>query len=158
MHIWEVIVGTFEKKRDIYFALCATLISALLLCKALGYSTDSAIFPIFLTCLMLFLAVLLLIKSILAKVTHDNSQQEHISQGALLRCALGVLGSTAIYIAGIMYVGYFVSTAIFFLSVMLLYGKNELVPSLAATAIFLLTIYGLFVYFLGINLPQSLLF
>ncbi len=150
-------MGTFEKKRDIYFSLCAVMFSAFLLLNALSYAAESAAFPVFLTSLMVFFAVILLIKSILTSPIQEDDQAARAQYKGLVRCAFGVIGSTCLYVAGIVYVGYFVSTAVFFLSVMLLYGKNKLFPSLLATTSFLVIIYALFVYFLGIHLPQSLL-
>jgi hypothetical protein len=41
---------------------------------------------------------------------------------------------------------------------MLVYGKNKLLPSLLSLAGFVAVMYSLFVWFLGMRLPEGLLF
>ncbi len=150
-------MNAFQKKRDVYFSFCAILVSAFLLCKSLTYASESAVFPLFLTSLMLLLAVLLLIKTLREQVVHGEDTSAVVAFWGTVKCALWVISATAAYVAGIIYLGYFVSTAVFFLSIMLGYGKNAWLPSLLSTVGFLAIIYGLFVSFLGISLPQGIL-
>jgi len=57
-----------------------------------------------------------------------------------------------------MYIGYFVSSIIFLVGTMSVFGKQSLFTKTIATAGFLLVVYALFVSFLGLRLPEGLLF
>jgi len=151
----------YEKKRDCIFALVATAISTLGLVQAFTYPPESSNFPKFLLWLMLLFSVLLLIKNIRTAAVSVDAASAAASRAGLydsLKTAAFVICGTAVYALAIRYIGYFVGTAAFFLYVMLVYGKNKLLPSLLSLAGFVAVMYSLFVWFLGMRLPEGLLF
>ncbi len=75
-----------------------------------------------------------------------------------LKAPVLVFSLTIAYLAGIMYIGYFVSNTIFLIGTMSIFGRQGLFTKTIATAGFLLVVYALFVSFLGLRLPEGLLF
>ena len=69
-----------------------------------------------------------------------------------------VFVSTAAYLFCIGYVGYFVSTVIYMSASMFFFGERRPLPIAAAVLVFLAVIYALFVSFLGLRLPEGILF
>lgn len=151
----------YEKKRDFVFSFVATALSIILLLQAYTYSPESSSFPKFLLGFMLICSTYLLIKNILGKVSSDSldaTNKEASELIASVKVALCVIGSTVAYALAIQYIGYFVSTTIFFLSIMIVYGKNAIWLSVVTSATFMLIMYVLFIWFLGMRLPKGLLF
>lgn len=160
---WTFLGGTnmthYEKKRDFIFSFIATALSIILLMQAYTYSPESSGFPKFLLGFMLICSVYLLIKSIRVKVRDSSVVSTEVGELlASLRVALCVIGGTIAYALAIQYIGYFVSTSLFFLIIMIGYGKNAVWLSVASSGGFMLTMYVLFVWFLGMRLPEGLLF
>ena len=56
------------------------------------------------------------------------------------------------------YIGYFVSTVVYMALSMFFFGERRPLPIAAAVIIFLAVIYALFVSFLGLRLPEGVLF
>ena len=65
---------------------------------------------------------------------------------------------TSLYVLAIDYIGYFAATAAFLLGAMALFGNRRLLVMGCVTASFLALIYALFVLFMGVRLPEGLLF
>ncbi len=69
-----------------------------------------------------------------------------------------VFAVTAAYVFAVNYAGYFVSTVVFMFLAMFLFGERRILPMAGATAVFLGVVYALFVSFLGLRLPEGILF
>ena len=50
------------------------------------------------------------------------------------------------------------ATTVYMLVMMFLFGERRIIPMGAAVAVFLIVIYALFVHFLGLRLPEGILF
>ena len=149
---------SYEKKRERLFAVFMTAASAILLIRSCMYAPESSGFPRFLTGLMLFFSLILLVKSFRAPKRAAGEAVPSRTFRQLFGVPIFVIGSTILYAAGIRYLGYFASTTVFFLWFMAFYGKNTLWLSLVASISFMTVTYGLFIRFLGMRLPEGLLF
>lgn len=150
-----------KTNKELFFAVSITVISSLLLMTSFSYPSESSEFPRFLCALMLLFSVLILIKALRSKRAAEenaNSEEHSGSMICKLKVPAIVFSLTIAYIAGIMYIGYFVSSIIFLIGTMSVFGKQGLIAKTIATAGFLLVVYALFVSFLGLRLPEGLLF
>lgn len=150
----------YEKKRDIIFAVATSVFSGLLLALAFSYPPASSGFPKFLLGLMLLLSLLLLAKSFRARAAAvpEKDKSDAAALRKNMKTALAVIGSTAAYALAVRHIGYFSATTAFLLGVMVLYGKNKLLSAMTASVAFMAVMYALFVWFLGMRLPEGLLF
>ncbi|MDR1708641.1 MAG: tripartite tricarboxylate transporter TctB family protein [Candidatus Accumulibacter sp.] len=149
---------SYEKKREVIFAVTMTAISALLLARSCMYAPESSGFPRFLTGLMLLFSLILLTKSWRTRSAPINADAVHRTFRQIFGLPAFVIGGAILYAIGIKYVGYFASTMLFFLGAMVFYGKNKLWKALVASVSFMAVMYGLFVRFLGMRLPDGLLY
>ena len=151
-------------QKELNFSLSITAISAVFLFQSFAYPAESSSFPRFLTILMLFFSLMLLIKSIRERVADfgaiprtETSRTSYFSLPRKRKVALFIFAGTLLYVGAIQYIGYFVSTIVFFVGMMTLFGRHKLLISLCTSAAFLLVMYALFVKFLGLRLPEGLL-
>ncbi|MDO4988610.1 MAG: tripartite tricarboxylate transporter TctB family protein [Synergistes sp.] len=143
--------------KDKFFAVAVTLISALLTAQAFSYPYESSQFPRFLCILMLLFSAIMLIKNLKSN-TSQTTELSAASFAAATKIPVAVFGSVTIYVVGIAYIGYFVSTALFMALTMIGFGERKVLHIAAAIAVFLAVVYALFVSFLGLRLPEGLLF
>lgn len=150
-----------KTSKELFFAVSITVISSLLLITSFTYPAESSEFPRFLCGLMLFFSVLILVKALRSRrVAKENINTEESSGSIMFKLKVPaiVFSLTIAYVVGIMYIGYFVSSIIFLVGTMSVFGKQGLFAKTIATAGFLLVVYALFVSFLGLRLPEGLLF
>ena len=150
-----------NRKKEFFFAVSATLISLALLLTSFTYPTESSEFPRFLTGLMLLFSLLMLVKNLRLKKEQKGQETPNNADVALfgkLKVPVIVFSVTIAYVVGIVYLGYFTSSVIFLIGTMSLFGKEKFLVKTVATAGFLLIVFALFVNFLGLRLPQGLLF
>ena len=76
---------------------------------------------------------------------------------ATLYPPIKVFVASAVYVLAIGYLGYFASTALFLCGSMYWFGKHGPVVLISVSGGFILTIYALFVLFIGVRLPEGLL-
>jgi len=145
-----------NKTKELFFAVSISVISLLLLMTSFTYPRESSDFPRFLCGLMVVFSLLILIKTLRLPVGTKETYTGNI--WGRLKIPAIVFFVTIAYVVGIMYIGYFVSSVIFFIGSMSVFGREKLLPKAIATAGFLIVVYALFVSFLGIRLPQGLLF
>ena len=145
-----------NKTKELFFAVSISMITLLLLVTSFPYPRESSDFPRFLCGPMVVFSL-----SILVKTLRLPAGTKEIDTGNIwgrLKVPAIVFSVTIAYIVGIMYIGYFVSSVIFFIGSMSVFGREKLMPKAIATAGFLIGVYALVVSFLGIRLPQGLLF
>ena len=150
-----------KTSKELFFAVSITLISLLLLITSFTYPAESSQFPRFLCGLMLLFSVLIRVKGLRSKTGTKEKSNTEVSSGSImvkLKAPVLVFSLTIAYLAGIMYIGYFVSSTIFLIGTMSIFGRQGLFTKTIATAGFLLVVYALFVSFLGLRLPEGLLF
>ena len=145
-----------NKKKELFFAVSISLISLILLVTSFTYPRESSDFPRFLCGLMVLFSLLILIKTLRLPSGTEKTEADNI--WSRLKIPSIIFSLTIAYMVGIMYVGYFVSSVVFFIGSMSVFGREKLMPKAIATAGFLIVVYALFVSFLGIRLPQGLLF
>lgn len=147
-------VGFVYINKEKVYSLSVTVISALLTVQAFRYPAESSHFPRFLCILMVLFSLISLSKALKDK----DAEREEISFASTIKLPLIVFITAIAYIFGIAYVGYFVSTAVYMLFMMLLFGEKRIIPMGVAIAAFIIVIYALFVHFLGLRLPEGILF
>ncbi len=150
-----------NRKKEFFFAVSAALISLVLLITSFTYPKESSEFPRFLTGLMLLFSLLMLVKNLRIKRELQDKEISEKTDGILfksLKVPVIVFSVTIAYVVGIIYIGYFVSSIIFLIGTMSYFGKEKFWVKVVATGGFLLIVFALFVSFLGLRLPQGLLF
>ena len=143
----------YINKEKVY-SLSVTAISALLTVQAFRYPAESSHFPRFLCVLMVLFSLISLSRALKEK----EPKREEVTFASTIKLPLIVFLTANAYIFGIAYIGYFVSTAVYMIFMMLLFGERRIVPIGAAIAVFIIVIYALFVHFLGLRLPEGILF
>lgn len=143
----------YINKEKVY-SLSVTAISALLTVQAFRYPAESSHFPRFLCVLMVLFSLISLSRALKEK----EPKREEVTFASTVKLPLIVFLTAIAYIFGIAYIGYFVSTAVYMIFMMLLFGERRIVPIGAAIAVFIIVIYALFVHFLGLRLPEGILF
>lgn len=146
-----------NRTKELFFAISISIISLLLIATSFTYPPESSDFPKFLCGLMVLFSFLILIKALRLSVGVKGSDTCSVIAGKLKTPAM-IFSMTIAYIAGIMYIGYFVSSVVFFMGSMSVFGKEKFMSKAIAAAGFLVVVYALFVSFLGIRLPEGLLF
>lgn len=139
--------------REKVYSLGTTVISILLMIQAFRYPTESSQFPRFLCILMVVFSLLSMIRAIKGK-----ENEKKLILYSTCKVPVAVFGSAILYVIGISYIGYFVSSIAYLLISMLIFGERRIVPMIVASLVFLAAIYALFVQFLGLRLPIGILF
>lgn len=132
------------------------LLSSAFLVQALSYAAESSQFPRFLMGVQLLFSLIFLFQQFRQPLEPKTVQNLEVI--ASLVPAFKVFLITSLYVLAIDYVGYFSATAAFLLGAMALFGNRRLVVMGLVTGSFLALIYALFVLFMGVRLPQGLLF
>ena len=155
-----------KDKKELIFSSVITAVSGLLMLQSFRYPPESSGFPRFLTILMLCFSLMLLVRSVKiyqASAKNRSSEGETKEGGEQplmkkLSIPLVIFASTGAYAVAIQHIGYFVSTTLFFLGTMTYFGRHRLWVSFLASLAFMLVIYALFIKFLGLRMPEGLLF
>ncbi|MDX9783427.1 MAG: tripartite tricarboxylate transporter TctB family protein [Spirochaetia bacterium] len=155
-------MAKISRKKEIGFAAGMSLISAAFLVQAYLYPPESSQFPRFLMMLQTAFCLVLLWKAIrqprkVSAVAADTAGGGKKNLLAELKVPLQIFVASSAYLIGISTVGYFVASSLFLAGTMFWFGTRKPVVIIGVTAGFLLTIYALFVLFIGVRLPQSLL-
>lgn len=146
----------YSHRKDRSFAVIMVLLSAAFLAQSLRYPAESSQFPRFLMGVQLLFSLIFLFQQFRHPLGPKAVQSGEVI--ASLVPAFKVFLITSLYVLAIDYIGYFSATAAFLLGAMALFGNRRLVVMGLVTACFLALIYALFVLFMGVRLPQGLLF
>lgn len=147
--------------KELFFAIAITVISAILFFISFTYPAKSSDFPKFLCGLMLLFSILILLKAVRSHTTaqkSDNAGENDEKIITTLKVPAIIFSLTIAYVVGIIYIGYFVSSVVFLITMMSIFGKQKLLTKIIATLLFLIVVYVFFVSFLGLRLSQGLLF
>jgi hypothetical protein len=146
----------YSQRKDRSFAVIMVLLSAAFLAQSFRYPADSSQFPRFLMGVQLLFSLIFLFQQFRLPLEAKTVPGRDVL--ASLWPAFKVFLITSLYVLAIDYVGYFSATAGFLMGAMALFGNRRLVVMASVTACFLAVIYALFVLFMGVRLPQGLLF
>ncbi len=155
-------MAKISRKKEIGFAAAMSLISAAFLVQSYLYPPESSQFPRFLMMLQTAFCLALLWKAVKQPKESGAKDVDTVAgrqQGALseLKVPLQIFVASSAYLIGIGTLGYFVASSLFLAGTMFWFGTRRPIVIIGVTAGFLLTIYALFVLFIGVRLPQSLL-
>ena len=143
------------KRKEIVFAVLMTGLSAALLGSTYSYPSESVQFPRFLIVLQLLFSIILLLRS-LRLPSSKTTQSSSTTANRIV--PFQIFTAISAYILAIEHIGYFVATALFLMGSMYLFGRHRATALIGVTAAFLLTVYILFGLFIGVRLPEGLLF
>ncbi len=155
-------MAKISRKKEIGFAAAMSLISAAFLVQSYLYPPESSQFPRFLMMLQTAFCLVLLWKAVKqpregGARASDTVAGRKLGSFGELKVPLQIFVASSAYLIGISTLGYFVASSIFLAGTMYWFGTRRPVVIIGVTAGFLLTIYALFVLFIGVRLPQSLL-
>lgn len=150
-------------RKERWFATFMVVASALLLAQAFRYAPESSLFPRFLMILQLAFSIILWIQAFRLSTdvrpnAPDATPNDTLDTLVSLYAPFKVFVSVSLYIVAIGYLGYFVATALFLCVAMFWFGSRRPVVVVAVSAGFLIIVYALFVTFMGVRLPEGLLF
>lgn len=146
----------YSQRKDRSFAVIMVLLSAALLAQSLRYPAESSQFPRFLMGVQLLFSLIFLFQQF--RLPLETKPVPTMEVIASLAPAFKVFLITSLYVLAIDYVGYFSATAVFLIGAMALFGNRRTLVMASVTGCFLAVIYALFVLFMGVRLPQGLLF
>ena len=150
-----------ELKKELMFAVLMVIISVAILFQAYGYAADSSQFPRFLAWSLMVLSILNILRMIKLKSQEDSKAHSALWPNRWLVLSVLVLASVFLYTLASPFIGYYLSTVIFLVGFMGLYGRSCGIGwrgIVLACVIFLGTVYLMFSVFLGTQLPMGSLF
>lgn len=146
----------YSQRKDRYFAVIMVLLTVGLLAQSFSYPAESSQFPRFLMAVQLLFSLVFLFQQF--RLPLESKTAQAVEVVASLVPAFKVFLITSLYVLAIDYVGYFSATAAFLIGAMSLFGNRRLVVMMLVTGCFLTVVYALFVLFMGVRLPEGLLF
>ncbi len=142
-----------SRLKECGFAAVMVVLSTAFLVRAFMYPAASSQFPRFLMLLQLIFSASLFILSLrIPKAANEGGFKI-----AALYAPTKVFVSSTVYVLAIGYLGYFAATALFLCGSMYWFGKHRPIVLIGVSGGFILTIYALFVLFIGVRLPEGLL-
>ena len=142
-----------SRTRECGFAAAMVLLSAAFLIRAFMYPAASSQFPRFLMLLQLIFSVILFVLSLRVPRAAGTGS----FRLAALYPPIKVFVASAVYVLAIGYLGYFTATALFLCGSMYWFGKHGPLVLIGVSGGFILTVYALFILFIGVRLPEGLL-
>ena len=147
-------------KNELYFAIGAVVSSILIVWQSFTYSISSSLFPRFISLLLLILSFILLIKSwkFYLKKEQEKKSIGHssVSWAAIVKNPIFVLFILMfLYVYGITYLGYFISTVLFIGVTMFLLGqgRRNLLFVIFIAILFTVLLFCVFSKLLNVPLP-----
>lgn len=148
-----------KREKDFYFAVGSFLFSLFICLLSFSYPYKSSVFPRFISLLLIFLSSILIVRRwksfsygrILKGVSFKNIN--FITSYPFL-----VFAGLGLYILGIAYIGYLISTIIFLGSSIFLIGQKNWLLTISVTLCCTSVIFFIFDTLLGIPLPVGLFF
>ena len=126
---------------------------------ALGFPDRAMYFPVFVTGLGMFLSVLLIIDGFIAK---EDSEKKEVLSARGKKMVVIMLAAMIIYVSGLQYIGFCVSTLIFLVATMVINfpgkaSKKNIINIVIVSVAVTLVIYVVFKKMLYVPLPQGFL-
>ena len=146
------------KKTDIGVVLFMYVFCGLFLYLSQDLSESSKTYPLFTIWLLFGLTTLYLIRMLVSAGKYGvESGTDELFDGFKPAQFLFCLAMTVVYMLMVKFIGYFVATIVFMLAV-LLFLRVPIKATIIAVVSINLLVYLAFVKFLGVRLPQGLLF
>ena len=149
--------------QDVVLALFFFCMSGIFYAGAHSFPKNIAQFPRLFSLIMAALTIPVLVKGIIkskklaAALKHNPNTYNEISWKEAKYPIIVCIVLLA-YILGILYIGFFVSSAVFMVAFMFVLGYKNWPVVIGTTVALLGTIYFVFVRFLAMNLPRGMLF
>ena len=136
----------------VFYGICALFYT-----QTLKLDADSQTYPRFIILLLFGLTTLYLLQMLFRARKNGVQNSNGEFQGFQPLQFFGCLVLTLLYLLGVSFIGFYVSTTVFMV-VTLLFLKVKPLPIVIATAAILLLVYVAFTLFLKVKLPAGLLF
>ena len=136
----------------VFYVICALFYSGTKKLPA-----DSQMYPKFIVIILFGLTTLYMIQMIMNAVKYGTESGKSSFEGFQPKQFFVCLGLTILYIAAVINIGFYVSTAVFLVATLLFLKVKPLYIAIATVALLLL-IYCAFTLFLRVQLPNNLLF
>lgn len=144
------------KKTDIGVVLFMYAVCAFFYVYLQELPSDSQTYPLFTIALLFGLTTLYLINMLINAKKYGVESGKDIFNGFMPAQFFFCFGMSILYLLGIFYLGFFVSTALFMIAVMLFLKVPKLYITVSV-AVLLIVIYIAFVMFLKVKLPSGIL-
>ena len=153
----------FALHQDLVMGIFFLIISALFYFGAKEFPEASAQFPRLFSIIMAGLSVIVIVKGIQStKKLNDDLKEDPNTKVALswkeLRAPVYTMLAIGCYILGILYVGFFVASAVFMVAFMWILNYRNIKVIAFTTIVLLGGIWLVFVKLLSIGMPTGLLF
>ncbi|NLB90723.1 MAG: tripartite tricarboxylate transporter TctB family protein [Clostridiales bacterium] len=144
--------------KELLFLIFTLIFSASLVAVSFSYPADSSDFPRFLSSAMLCISLTMIVntlKSGLIKSDESGNVRDAIRR---LKIPFSVFIGIAFYIASLKWFGFYLSTPLFMSGGMLMAGSRRFGLIAITTTAFLVVVFLLFSYSLGLKLPGGVIF
>lgn len=146
------------KKTDIGVVAFMYLVCGYFYSQTIHLKADSQTYPKFTITLLFALTTLYLVQMLVAAKKHGvESGVDEVFKGFQAKQFFVCLAATILYVIAIYYLGFYIATALFMAGV-LLFLKVPPLYGLIAIVVIIALIYFAFGKFLGVRLPQGLIF
>lgn len=140
-------------KYDRILTIGLIILEALYFCMIKSLPEKAAKYPLFVLALLIILTIVLGIKSFTTKIEKEKSE---IFQGFQEKQFIFIVVLSAIYIFGIEKIGFFISSFVYLIVIMV--GlKSNIKWAVISSIVFCLLIYSIFVVFLKVPVPNGIL-
>ena len=136
----------------VFYAICALFYS-----QTLKLSADSQTYPRFIIIILFGLTTLYLLQMIARAKKYGTQNSNGEFEGFLPLQFFGCLFLTLLYLLGVHYIGFYVSTVVFMVAALLFLKVKPLQIAIATVGIIVL-VYVAFTLFLKVKLPTGILF
>lgn len=144
------------KKANIIISIFLIIISIFLYYQTFTWEKDPATLPRLMLGVIIFLSILLIIRSI-TKNPKKNNIIKKMSKQSFFRIFI-VTCITFLYVTSINLLGLYLSTLIFLIIVLLYVGEKNKLVIIGVPILFSIFIYLIFGLFLHVDIPQGIFF
>lgn len=144
------------KKANIIISIFLIIISIFLYYQTITWEKDPATLPRLMLGVIIFLSILLIIRSI-TKNPKKNNIIKKMSKQSFFRIFI-VTCITFLYVTSINLLGLYLSTLIFLIIVLLYVGEKNKLVIIGVPILFSIFIYLIFGLFLHVDIPQGIFF
>jgi len=144
------------KKANIIISIFLIIISIFFYYQTITWEKDPATLPRLMLGVIIFLSILLIIRSI-TKNPKRNNIVKKMSRQSFLRIFIATC-ITLLYVTTINLLGLYLSTMLFLIIILLYIGEKNKLVIIGVPVLFLFFLYLIFDFFLHIDIPPGIFF
>lgn len=143
-------------KQDIIAGVVIILLGISAFVMALSMPGNASMFPKIVSSGLMILGVLLILTS-MDKIKKNVDTEEKAASIGEFKSPVMVLGLLILYVLGVIYIGFYISTPIMLVCYMFFMGIKNIKTILVTTAVVMIFVYCLFTMQLGVPLPAGII-